>query len=339
MSILAEIPTSLFHGATEAYPVRTVTIGTVLEAIRTGAYRAPIERLRHLRLSQGQAAYNAAKQRLDAVTFGGTFAPIRSKTTLVQHSGLVHGDLDHLADLQVAKRALCAEPSLAYAFVSPGGDGLKVGVRVEPLADDAAYKHAWETLAAYFQEQYAVTWDPSGKDVCRLCFVSWDPAVYVNPDAQPFPVPPAPAAHAPHQYTPPSPWRTVPDDRRDWYAQQALATAVKMIEGSTPGNRHFWRCKAAYLLGGYVAGGLLTFDEARATLDAAVQRNTAHLQPSLKTIEACLAAGMQAAIRIEHLEQERRQWHATHWHTCARSWRGRLATIPAEEVRPWHSNR
>jgi hypothetical protein len=334
MSTFYDTQASLFRGATDARPIQTVTIGVVLEAIQAGVYRYPVEWLRHLRLSQGQAAYNTAKQHLDAVTFGGTFAPTRSKSTLVQHSGLVHGDLDHLSDLLATKQALCAEPALVYAFTSPGGDGLKVGVSVEAVEDDARYKHAWQTMADYFHGQYGVTWDPSGKDVCRLCFVSWDPALYVNLDAQPFPVPPAPSPVS-HLYTPPSSRRTGLSDRRDWYARQALDTAVKMIEDSMPGNRHHARTRAAYLLGGYVAGGILTADEALDALEAAVQCNTAHLAPSLKTIEACLEAGMQEAITLEQLEQERRQWRARHWHTRAKRWAGQLRTLSAEEVPPW----
>src|SRR5262245_32845183 len=123
---------SLFRGATDAQPVRTVATGTVLDAIRTGAYRVPIERLRSLRTTRGQAAYNTAKQRLEALTFGGTFAPTRSKATLVQHSSLVHGDLDHLGNVQATKQTLCVAPYTAYCFISPGGDGLKLGVVVAP---------------------------------------------------------------------------------------------------------------------------------------------------------------------------------------------------------------
>jgi VirE N-terminal domain len=148
---------SLFRGATDAQPVRPVTTGAVLEAIRTSAYRAPLERLRYLRTTQGQAAYNAAKQRLDAVTFGGTFAPKRSKTTLMQHSGLVHSDIDHLADVQTMKVALGTDAHVAYCFVSPSGDGLKLGVLVAPVIDHAAYGHAWQVVAAYFFTQYDAT--------------------------------------------------------------------------------------------------------------------------------------------------------------------------------------
>lgn len=335
MTAPLDAPVSLFHGATNAQPARTVPLGTVLTAIQTGAYRQPVERLRHLRVSHGQAAYNAAKQCLDAVTFGGTFAPKRSKTTLVQHSGFVHGDLDHLADVQAMKAVLCADDHTAYCFISPSGDGLKLGVPVAPVADDAAYKHAWQTLADYYQRSYGVTWDPSGKDLCRLCFLSWDPDLYVNHDAHLFAVPPPPTDPTPHPYTHCPPRSAIPSDRRDWYARQALDTAVRMIEASIPGNRHQARTKAAYLLGGYVAGGVLTREEALDALEAAVQRNTAHLAPSLKTIEECLEAGMQEAITLDHLEQERRQWRAAHWRTRARRWTGQIRTMTAEEVPPW----
>ncbi len=83
-------------------------------------------------------------------------------------------------------------------------------------------------------------------------------------------------------------------------------------------------------------GGVLTYDEAYVALEGAVARNTAHLQPALKTIAACLEAGMQEAITLEELEAERRQWLTTNWHRRARVWTGQLRTVAAEEVPPWH---
>jgi hypothetical protein len=110
-----------------------------------------------------------------------------------------------------------------------------------------------------------------------------------------------------------------------------------MIDSSAPGNRHFWRCRAAYLLGGYVAGGILTAAEARTSLEAVVARNTDNLSKAMRTIDACLAAGMQAAIGLEELEQERRQWRATHWHTQAKAWTGQLWTVAAAEIPSWRA--
>jgi hypothetical protein len=295
MSPWLDAEVSLFHGATDATPARSVTIGAVLNAIRTGAYRQAIEQVRYIRATMGDDAYKTAKVRLDAVTFGGTFAPTRAKANLVQHSGLIHGDGDHLPDVQDVKQALCADVHTAYCFVSPSGDGLKLGVCVAPVSDDVAYKHAWQAVADYYRQQYGVTWDPSGKDVCRLCFVSWDPALFLNLATQTFPVPPMPTA-APRPPVAPARRPAIPGGRRDRYARQALDTATRMIDASTPGNRHHARTKAAYLLGGYVAGGILTEVEARAALAEAVERNTTHFGRSMKAIEDCLAAGEQAPI-------------------------------------------
>jgi hypothetical protein len=206
---------------------------------------------------------------------------------------------------------------------------------VASVPDDAAYKRAWQTVADYYQQQYGLTWDPSEKDVCRLCFVSWDPHLYVNPAAQRFPVPARPAA-APHTSAPPSLRRSISGDRRDYYARQALNTATRMIDASTPGTRHFWRRKAAYLLGGYVAGGILSSEEARAVLEAAVDRNTEHLKQSMKTIDACLAAGMQDPITLEALEQERQGWRTVNWRQRARVWAGTLRAHAVEGGTLWH---
>src|SRR5439155_19248578 len=110
--------------------------------------------------------------------------------------------------------------------------------------------------------------------------------------------------------------RDIPSDRRERYAQQALDTAVKITDASTLGNRHQARTKAAYLLGGYVAGGVLDYSEAYAALEAAVVRNTDNLPAAMRTIDDCLHAGMDAAIILEHLDAARHRWLVEH-HTMS----------------------
>jgi hypothetical protein len=89
------------------------------------------------------------------------------------------------------------------------------------------------------------------------------------------------------------------------------------------------------LLGGYVAGGILDYAEAHAALAAAVSRNTEHFDRALRTVDACLEAGMPAAISLEDLERERQEWLARHWHTRASPWTGTLRTVAAEEASQW----
>jgi hypothetical protein len=133
----------------------------------------------------------AVSSRLWAFTPAGVFAK-RGNAHLTEASGLVHFDFDNLADLAAAKARLIAEPWTLYTFVSPSGDGLKVAVWADGIVDDRSYKHAWSTALDYFTKYFpdlAVANDKACKDIARLCFVSHDPDLYMNPNALLYAVP------------------------------------------------------------------------------------------------------------------------------------------------------
>lgn len=292
-------------------PNAELLLGDVLDAITDGLYAAAIHHLRTVFRREGEEAYRAAKQRLPQITFAGTFAPTRAKEHLVCHSEICHADIDHLTDLQETKYRLLDDPHVAYCFTSPRGDGLKYGVRIAKVENDNAYKHAWGILAATHQTAYGVTWDPSGKDICRLCFISWDPACYINPRAEVYTVPPPMATPPPHKPRRPSALRRERDDVHD-QVQRALDTAMHMIDRSVPGQQHFARCRAAYLLGGFVGSGLLAYDEAYRALEASVQRTAKHMPKAMKDITDCLKAGESQPITAADLHAELERWQASH---------------------------
>ena len=165
---------SVFADAASNTPMEVITVGAALVRIHSQQYASRVERLRALLASKGPEAYDRAKKAITAVTFGGTFAPTRAAANLVQHSGVVHGDIDHVLDPHTLKKALCADPRTLYCFISPSGSGIKLGTRVEPVSSDRAYKHAWTIVAQEYERQYGAAWDASGKDVSRLCFMSAD---------------------------------------------------------------------------------------------------------------------------------------------------------------------
>jgi hypothetical protein len=184
---------NLYDGSINPEPVHTLALVDVLDHIQQGTYQAAVERVRKILHTQGQDAYNETKRALPAATFCGTFAPTRAKANLQAHSGVIHGDIDHLQDkddLAAKKQRLRVDPFTVYLFESPSATGLKVGLHVNRLPDDASYKHAWQAAADYHRAQYGIVWDRSGKDIGRLCYVSWDPDLYRNLDAPLFPVPP-----------------------------------------------------------------------------------------------------------------------------------------------------
>jgi hypothetical protein len=309
---LADIPVSLFDGSYDSHPQRTVTLAYVLESIRTGRYARQIRAVRQILATKGKSAYDTAKRSLPAVTFGGTFDPTRGNDHLQQHTGIAHGDLDHIPDMLATKIALCDDPSTVYVFTSPSGTGLKVGLRIPPVADDAAYKHAWHAVRVDCERRYGVQWDLSGKDIARLCYVSYAPDIYINFNAEVFDVPPMPT---------PTPKPSAPrrhasvashPDRRRTYAQRAVRTAVQMVDSAPDGTRHEARLKAARLLGGYVASGVLSETEAYDALEQAVRGNTDHLSGALRTIADGLRYGQADPIDIDALEAERQEWLRQH---------------------------
>jgi hypothetical protein len=303
----------------DARPSVTLTLGAALDAIVEGAYAHDITRLRQLYARHGEATYTMAKRQLPQITFGGTFSPTRAKTHLTQHSGIVHADLDHLQALNNTKLALMQDPCVVYIFRSPRGDGLKFGVHIATVDSDAAYQYAWQVVADRYQAQYGVMWDPSGKDVCRLCFVSWDPACFINPDAALFPVPPPPAPR-------PSPviFRHWPSSRLQTAAQRALNRAERLIAHAPAGARHSARLKASYLVGGYLASTELSYDEALARLTSAALANADDEREACRDITDGLEAGQSAPITNPTPHRPRGDWHsrastpqeASAWRKC-----------------------
>jgi len=117
----------------------------------------------------------------DYVTFSGTFSK-RNDQGLIQHSGLLTLDIDHVADLSELKKTLLADTFIKtkLLFISPLGDGLKWIVSIDLL--EATHQQWFASVAAYLKATYRLEVDKSGKDISRACFLPHDPEVYINPD-------------------------------------------------------------------------------------------------------------------------------------------------------------
>ena len=173
---------SIFKNATSTEPKEAMLI-SLAHAIHAGRWKDDIESLRAV----GDTEYSERKKALPAVTFSGTFSE-RKIDGLLAYSGLVVLDIDHLTEDNIfaLKLDLMKDEYAAFCFVSPSGKGLKVVYRVSTDKENhlAAFLH----LQDYFQKKYLVAVDPSGKDLSRLCFVSYDPESLFNEEAKVFEV-------------------------------------------------------------------------------------------------------------------------------------------------------
>src|SRR6516164_3087118 len=190
---LTRIEISLFSNCRSTLG-RAVDVWSVLNNIKNGLTREPIARIRHLyevelkRTGDHRKAKKAVehlKKNLPAVPWSGLFSR-RGNEALIQYSGLICVDLDLLGErLAEVREKLKASLYLFALFLSPTADGLKAIFRVRP--DPSKHFGSFAAHQQHVLELTGVQIDESGKDLARLCFVSFDPEAYLNPNAQEIP--------------------------------------------------------------------------------------------------------------------------------------------------------
>jgi VirE-like protein len=99
-----------------------------------------------------------------------------------RHSGLLCADLDSLGDrVSESRKKLQKSPHVFALFLSPTGDGLKVVVRVPK--DVSKHQASFRAAEKHVHDLTDIQVDQACKDPARLCFMSYDPEIYVNENA------------------------------------------------------------------------------------------------------------------------------------------------------------
>ncbi len=162
-----------------------IPIQTIIDGIRNGRWRLEIEDVRRTYEQRGKEAADELKvSTLPAFTASGVFAGPHQKEAIRCHNGMLQIDLDDLGDrLETVRAQVRADQHLVVMFRSPK-NGLKALFRVPP--DVAGHEPCFNAIRTYFKTKYDLEIDPSCRDISRLCFVSYDPEIYVNPSAVVF---------------------------------------------------------------------------------------------------------------------------------------------------------
>ncbi|OJX32684.1 MAG: virulence-associated E family protein [Chryseobacterium sp. 36-9] len=177
---------SIFKNFNEV--VQNSKVVEVLDDIKTGKYINVITYLRKSLAESKMEAYERAKKSLPAFTPSASFKGGRKLEFVTQYTQIVVLDIDKLTKEQLTNaKALAQETPYTYsAFISPSGNGLKIFVRVNSAQEN--HKEAFITLQKFYEEFLSLPIDKSGKDVTRLCFVSYDTDLYLNENATVYPV-------------------------------------------------------------------------------------------------------------------------------------------------------
>ena len=160
-------------------PVLKMTLADAYEYI-TGP--TAVSRTHELRSKTDiKEARKFKSEKFDYCTFSGLFSK-RSDQALVQHSGLLCLDFDHLTNLEEVRQWLLNDDYLEtqLLFTSPSGNGLKWIVEID--LTKASHLDYFLGIQNYLKLTYNLEIDPSGKDICRACFLPHDPNCYINPN-------------------------------------------------------------------------------------------------------------------------------------------------------------
>lgn len=160
-------------------PKGETTLPEVYQLIRSDKYKRETAALRAI--NDKVEARNFKAEWFDYVTFSGTFTK-RSADALIQHSGLLVLDFDHIEDVTALKSALLRDKffETQLLFVSPSGTGIKWVVAID--LEKHNHLNWFIAIANYIRVTYRLEVDPSGKDVSRACFLPHDANIYIHQD-------------------------------------------------------------------------------------------------------------------------------------------------------------
>ncbi len=175
---------TIFQGVT--HKLENAQIEQILLSIRSTKYKDQVENVRDLITKGKKEDADRKKKLLQSFTPSGTFDSVRKAEKITSYSKYIILDFDHLSQDQL-KRAKMKVKNIKHTyatFISPSGNGLKILVPVTSELEQHAL--SYQQVSAYYSSQLGIPIDGSGKDVCRLCFMSYDPDCYLNTDAIPF---------------------------------------------------------------------------------------------------------------------------------------------------------
>lgn len=159
----------------------------ILKAIKSDKWKDKVDALRAIKNrnkgEENHSLYSRQKSQLPWCIFSGTFKEGRNDADILTYSGMMVLDIDHIEQIIInkLKDKFKTDSNIYCAFVSPGGEGLKIIVKVDSQPTQILI--AFKQLEKYFSDNYGISIDPSGKNVARLCFVSYDPDIYINDNA------------------------------------------------------------------------------------------------------------------------------------------------------------
>jgi hypothetical protein len=158
-----------------------IEVDKIVNRIRTGTEKTfqLIEKIR-----SGEPNKDELKKQLAAIMFNGIFKT-RNDAGIEEHTGLCILDFDKFETLEILNdhRIRLAQDRFTYmVFLSPSGNGLKVVIKIPKSSKDEHFRR----FHAYKKYIDSIYFDDKNSNLSRVCFDSFDPNIYFNPESELF---------------------------------------------------------------------------------------------------------------------------------------------------------
>lgn len=258
-----------------------ITIQTALSRISTGGKHIQIVR-------EVRSGNKEAKKQLPIILWSGKFSE-RKDTALEEHSGFIVLDFDHI-DVEGSKNVLATDQYVFSCWISPSGEGLKALVKV---SNPHHHRDHFRALQAYYDKEYGLEVDPSGINVSRACFDSYDPDIVINESSNIF-----------GQMISEKALSQKAEQQGRYTDYNKLAVVSSMIRRADDGEKHAILLKSALLCGGYISAGRMEEEEAIRVLEREIlKRDVDSIETARNTIRDGIEKGKTMPIR-EVIENE-----------------------------------
>ena len=171
---ILSFPVSTFAAINSKEPDGLLPLGEILDKIQSGFWKELVLPCRENK---------ELKILLPVFTPTGTFRA-RGIAGLEHYNGLVCLDIDHVANPAALKELCSSIPWVCAAFVTPGGQGLKLIIPTEANAEN--YRLVEEEVANAFFALTGYERDRRCKDISRIQYVSHDPDLLIRENCRVF---------------------------------------------------------------------------------------------------------------------------------------------------------
>jgi len=228
---------TIFKDFSDTKKPKHIEFGTVIKQLSSPKQEF-IDLIKSIRSEGDDNKRRALKAKLPCILFSGEFSE-RNDRSLIQHSGLAVIDFDHVDSVVNLKDKLKLINYIAAAFVSPSGDGIKAIASIPRSID--FHRENYDAMIEDLEGRLNIPknkFDKTSKNESRICYASYDPDTYYNSNPKCF---------------------IKPNKKKDviHIDYNKINIAVNMIRLAHEGEKHSTLLRAAKLMGGYIASGMI----------------------------------------------------------------------------------